>query len=108
MYRNPLGLYAKGNIAEVAIWNAGLTDAEDDVLALGVYPHFIRPSALVAYCRVMGRTSPEIDQVGGYDMALQNAPTVADHPPMMFRPPVYVGTPEAAAAFLQQFYRIRR
>lgn len=96
--------YFSGMLAEFAAWNAALTDAEAAVLKLGVQPHYIRPDSIVGYWRVMGRTSPEIDQVGGYNMTVTGA-TVADHPPMMFRPPVYVGTPEAAADYLYHLLR---
>jgi hypothetical protein len=99
-WTSSLQQYFAGKEAEFGLWDVALTDAEAQVLALGVPPRFVRPSNFVDYWRIMGRTSPEIDQIGGNDMSLTANPPVADHPPMMSRPPVYVGTPEAAAAAL--------
>lgn len=39
----------EGTLAEAAVWNAALTDAEVAALAQGVSPLLIRPSALVNY-----------------------------------------------------------
>ena len=90
--------FLDGTAAECGIWNVVLTDAEVAGLALGYSPLLIRPQSLVAYWPLIGRTSPEIDLVGGYDMTLVNAPTTAAHPPVMypvspqmFRPPPPAG-----------------
>lgn len=72
--------YFSGNLGEAAMWDAALTDAEVAVLALGISPLFVRPGNLVAYWPLIGRTSPEIDPVGGFDMTLNATPVVAVHP----------------------------
>ena len=41
--------YMDGHIAEIAIWNAALTDAEVAILAKGYSPRFVRPQSLVEY-----------------------------------------------------------
>lgn len=86
--------YFDGNIAEAAIWSAALTDAEVATLALGVSALMVRPESLVAYWPLIGRYSPEIDIVGGYDMTLVNAPTFATHP-RVFNVPNSMSPPAA-------------
>ena len=49
-------------------------------MAAGYSPLLIRPQSLVFYAPIIGRTSPEIDVVGGYDMTLYNGPTTVPHP----------------------------
>ena len=75
-----------GRLAEAAMWNVVLTDTEHYILSRGCSPLMVRPQSLVAYWPLIGRTSPEIDIVGGYDMTLVNAPTVGDHPPVLYPP----------------------
>jgi len=72
-----------GRIAEAAIWNAALTDAEVAILGKGYSPLFVRPQSLVAYWPLIGRTNPEIDIIGTYPMTENPAPNVAAHPPIM-------------------------
>jgi hypothetical protein len=71
--------YTNGRIAEAAIWNVALTDAEVSLLALGYSPLFVRPGSLVSYWPIIGRYSPEIDVVGGLGLTLNAAPAVAEH-----------------------------
>ena len=89
-----------GYLAEVACWSAVLTDAEVAILAAGYSPLFVRPQSLVAYWPLIGRTSPEIDIVGGYNMTLTNAPTVAAQPRNIYpsNPQVGLTIPAASAA----------
>jgi len=58
---NTPGEYCSGRIAEAAIWNVALTDAEVAILADGFSPLLVRPASLVAYWPLIGRYSPEID-----------------------------------------------
>ena len=100
-------LYFTGNIAEVGIWNVVLTDAEAAILGKGYSPLLVRPASLIAYWPLIGRTSPEIDIVGGYGMALVNAPTVANHPRIIYPTSQQVGLTISAAppagAIMPQF-----
>lgn len=89
--------YMSGNIAESAMWNAILTAAEAQSLAAGYSPLLIRPQSLVAYWPLIGRTSPEIDIVGGYNMTLVNTPTTAAHPRIIY-PGRQIYTPPTVAA----------
>jgi hypothetical protein len=72
-----LGLYYNGGIAEAAIWNAILTDAEILSLARGFTPDQVRPQSLVFYAPLI-RTIQDIR--GGLAITATNSPTVAVHP----------------------------
>jgi len=73
------GSYMNGEIAEACAWDVALTDAEVAILATGVSPLKVRPQNIVCYWPIIGRTSPEIDIVGGIDLTVNGA-TVAEHP----------------------------
>ena len=64
------GNNADGRIAEAAIYNEVLDDAEIAILALGYSPLFVRRKALVAYWQIIGNLSPEPDYVGNFDLTL--------------------------------------
>jgi len=68
-----------GSIAEAAIWNAALTDAEVAKLAAGISPLSMRPDKLVAYWPLYGGFSPEVPYKGTAALVLTNAPTRGDH-----------------------------
>jgi hypothetical protein len=70
--------YMNGLIAEAAIWDVALTDAEVAVLAARACPLLVRPGNLVSYWPLIGRFSPEIDLVGGLDLTVTGA-TAGDH-----------------------------
>ncbi len=76
--------YMNGSIAEVAIWDVGLTDAEVVILAAGFSPLFVRPQSRIHYWPLIGRMSPEIDLVGGFDLTAFSSPTASDHPPIIY------------------------
>lgn len=91
-----------GSIAEAGIWDVALTDAEVATLALGYSPLLVRPASLVAYWPLIGRMSPEIDLVGGFDMTLNGSPTTADHPPTIYYPVpdlMYISGPTIAKTY---------
>lgn len=68
-----------GYIAEAAIWNAALDDAEVLSLARGMSPLLIRPGLLAAYWPLIGRDSPEPDRRGGFPLTLSGT-AVVEHP----------------------------
>ena len=77
-----------GQLAECAIWNVALTDAEIAMLYQGgtaMHPGMIRPSALIHYWPIYGITDPEMDLVGGKGLALAATPLKAEHP-QVYRP----------------------
>jgi hypothetical protein len=79
--------FFSGMIAECGIWSVALTAADVASLAKGVSPLKIRPDALVAYWPIMGRTSPEMDVMGGFSLSVTGA-TTAEHPRIIRRRPV--------------------
>jgi hypothetical protein len=74
--------YLSGRIAEVAIWNVALSDAEVAALARGLAPLYVQPGALVGYWPLWGLHSPEIDlTVNNRQMTVDGA-VAADHAPV--------------------------
>jgi hypothetical protein len=69
--------YMDGQLAEIAIWNVALTDAEAVSLAKGFKPTRIRPQSLVFYAPLI-RTLQ--DTRGGRVITNNNSATVAAHP----------------------------
>lgn len=95
---NPEG-YFNGSLAEAAMYNVALTDAEVAQLSLGVSPLLVRTSGLVAYWPLIrdGR-----DIVGGYDLTLFNSPTIDRHPSNIIYPSnLYVPSAAIASQVLQ-------
>ena len=83
-YQGTLANYFKGKIAEVAIWNIALTD--DNATALGVSnnsPLLVARPNLIAYWRINGSASPEVDEIGGFNMTV-NGTTSTDHPSIVY------------------------
>jgi hypothetical protein len=78
------GYYVSGMVAEAAIWNVALSDAEVALLAAGVSPLEVARANLVAYWPLW--RDEDVDVIGGYNLADVNTPSVADHPPLC-RPP---------------------
>lgn len=76
------GNYFSGRIAEVAIWNVALTDAEVAILAADYSPLFVRPQNLVAYWSLI--RDEDQDRVGGYDLTAFNTPSIAAHPAVYY------------------------
>jgi hypothetical protein len=76
--------YFSGSLAEIAIWNTGLSDAEAAILAKGYSPLFVHPENLVAYWPLI-RDSDD-DYVGGHDMTAGGGPTIAAHMPKLLYP----------------------
>lgn len=77
------GSYFSGDLAEVAVWNIALSDADVLMLSLGVSPLLVRPDGLVFYVPLIGRYSPEIEVVGGLNMTVTGA-TQSEHPRVFY------------------------
>jgi len=75
---SPIGYYV-GDMAECGIWDVALTPDEVASLARGVSALSIRPQNLVGYWPIIGKSSPEIDLVGGVGATLVNGPITAPH-----------------------------
>ena len=88
--------YFNGRIAEAAIWNVALLDAEIDLLAKGFSPLFFQPQNLVFYAPLI--RDEDFDKVGGLSLTPTNSPTVETHPPKIIYPaPPFISYPTAAA-----------
>lgn len=72
------GLPFDGKIAEVAIWDTDLSDAEIAALAKGANPMSIRPGNLVGYAPCI--RNEYRDLVLGMTFTATGAPAAADHP----------------------------
>jgi hypothetical protein len=75
--------FFNGDIAELAIWNVALTDAEVAILGAGASPLMVRPESLVFYAPLIGRYSPEIDTIGRFNLTLTGTGPSA-HPPIRY------------------------
>ncbi len=113
--------YMSGYIAEAAVWNIELTDAEVAVLAAGFSPLFVRPQNLVAYWPLIRDLN---DKVGGYNLTAvsgDSGPIVSPHPPIIYPSAPYIihavaevgeaitmaGVSASASALTGNIYRLR-
>jgi hypothetical protein len=71
------GVFFDGRIADVAVWNAGLTADEVASLAKGATCNLIRPQSLVFYAPLVRNLQ---DVRGGLTITNNNTATVANHP----------------------------
>lgn len=68
-----------GSIAEVALWNVALPDADMAALAAGAHPLRVYPFSLVGYWPLWGAHSPEIDASGRAQGGTVTGTSAADH-----------------------------
>lgn len=86
-----------GELAEVAVWDVGLSDDEVESLADGYSPKFIRPGSLVFYLPMVRTYTPDV--IGNEAMTAVGTPTVgAAHSPSIFPIEPYRVEQGAAAA----------
>lgn len=88
--RNGTSAFFNGEIAEVSVWAASLTDGEMFALGKGASPLTIRPLSLRGYWPLWGTASPERDysEVPNSATVTGTVPAGATHPPVMpFIPP---------------------
>lgn len=80
--------YTSGNVAEAAVWNVALTDAEIALLGKGFSPLFFRPEKLVFYSPLIRLAAGGVqrDWIGGFDLTEFNTPASAAHPPKIIYP----------------------
>lgn len=80
LFSGPGNPVTDGDIAEAAIWNVALSDAEVALLATGIGPYAVQRANLVAYWPLLGQASPEPDKAGSFSMTLTGTPPQAAHP----------------------------
>ena len=78
-YANQDSLNFAGDIAECALWDVTLNADEAAALAAGYSPLLVRPSALVRYLPLIGRSSPELELIARANGTVTGA-TTAVHP----------------------------
>jgi len=108
---NSGGFFA-GSIADVAVWNVALSDAEVTALAQGIRPQFVRPASLVGWWPLDGILSPESDLSGNRNNGVLTGTTLANGPPItLFTPknrtPPDIFTPVAGGAVPWPFFNMR-
>lgn len=86
------GYYFNGLISNVAVWNVALSSEEQAALAAGADPRLVRPTALVSYLPLLGRSTLEEDWVNSTLIGLANNSTTAsqDNPRIAFPPGPYL------------------
>lgn len=87
--------FLNGGVAEAAVWNVALTDAEVLILAAGYRPTFVRPDGLVAYWPLIWN---DRDRWGDtlYPLVDMGGPPKVDHVPIRYSINPYVGYPSIA------------
>ena len=81
-----------GRLAEFAVWDVALTDAEVLALAGGIPAWKVRPKNLVLYVPVWGLQSPEPDYGGSQNDLTVTGATPANHPPVTLFTPKWAAT----------------
>lgn len=81
-----IGLRLNGQLAEVGIWNAALTDGEVRQLGRGASPLMVRPEALVAYYPLWGNGSTEEDWFGTNALTNTGTTKATTHPFVVYPP----------------------
>ena len=74
-----------GYIAESAIWNAALSDAEVAALATGIRPLLVRPVSLQVYVPLIRDADKDI--IAGFSFTASGSPGVVAHPRIILTPP---------------------
>jgi hypothetical protein len=78
-----------GRIAEVAVWNIAMSDAEVQALTLGAHPLRFRPTNLIFYFPLWGVASPEPNLSGYAYHGTVTGAVLADHAPLGRYVPYY-------------------
>ncbi len=83
-----------GDVAEAAIWNVALTDAEALILSKKYSPLFVRPESLVFYMTLVRDIYDVIGAISFTDVST----TITDHPAIIYPGRAQIGLSAAAAA----------
>ena len=102
VHRSTASQFCDGRIAEVAVWNAALSNSAGEIpqLVSGMSPLMVRPQSLVAYWPLhvrAGASGDELDWVGGQTLSQVSSPPLSDHPRIIY-PRRRIITPYQAAA----------
>lgn len=82
------GVYFSGDLAEAAIWDTNLSDAEVALMGAAYHPSplLMKPANLIYYCPVTGNYSPEIEIVNSANMTVSGATKTAAPPRITYQP----------------------
>lgn len=69
-----------GNIAEVAVYNAALTQEEITMLSKGISPELVRPANLKIYCPLIRNINATF---GGFNLSAPSTVYPSEHPRML-------------------------
>jgi hypothetical protein len=86
--RQTLQWYMNGKIAEAAIWNAALTEAEITTLAKGYSALFVRPQNLVEYWNLF--VLAPVSRITGNQLTKVGQPSKEPHPGIIYPAPTSV------------------
>jgi hypothetical protein len=76
--------YMDGHVAEAAVWDVALSQADITTLAAGYSPLFVKPQNLVFYLPMV--RDEDLDWIANLSMTAAATPTVSDHPPKIIYP----------------------
>lgn len=85
-----------GAVADVAVWNVALTDAEIAILGTGVCPLFVRPASLIHYVPLIGEQNTSDRRVNSV-MSITGSNHAVEAHPRIFYPRSRLIVPKAAA-----------
>ena len=88
--------YLTGSIAEAAIWNIALSDAEVALLAKPVSPFMVHPESIVFYLPMI--RDEDRDLVNGSVMTVNGTPLITVHPRIFYLPRAVIPSLAAGAA----------
>lgn len=83
------GDYWSGLLAEIAIWNIELAQADANVLNAGYSALFVKPQNLVFYLPMIN-INDLTDRIGGLTLTAFNTPVSGAHPPIIYPAPVWI------------------
>jgi hypothetical protein len=66
----------------MAVWNKALTDGDLVALSQGACPLKVQPQHLIAYWKLNGQGSPEIEYINKLEGTITGSIPVRDHPPV--------------------------
>ena len=97
--------YFSGNIADVAVWSAILTDSEVASLNRGVRPYMVRQKSLSLYYPLDGISSPEPDLSSNAYSGTLSGTALASGPPVTLFSPKGLGILPTAITAASAAYR---
>jgi hypothetical protein len=83
-----------GSLADAAVWNVALAQAELTALANGVRPYQIRPQSLIGFWPLDGYGHPALDRSRGKNNGVLTGTAFATGPPLLNPAPIILPLPD--------------